>query len=125
LEHAQKRLSLSNDIFLCETAIELIRIGDEDGITILEGMKIDTQSFESILAGINRKKTSIQLLDSKQQKESKKERVSFEKMLASVEIQIGYQIKPEEISLARWVGILDTLKTKNEASKEAAKNSRR
>lgn len=115
-------MKLSNEIFTCEAALKLIELGDVQGIEILKGMGISTDSLKSIKQAINRKKTAIDLMDAKRNNENKGEAASFEKIVASVEIQLGYQVKVKDISLARWVGIIQTLKIKHEAQQNALKS---
>ena len=88
-------------------------------------MGIPTESIKSIKQAINRRKTAIDLMDAKRNSENKGEVANFEKIVASVEIQLGYQIKVKSISLARWVGIIQTLKLKNEAQQNTLKTNRK
>lgn len=109
---------------MCEGSLALIDLGDEEGLNVLEELKVDTTSLESIKAAINRRKTAIDLMDARQSAENKGEAVKYEDMIASVELQLGYQLKLNGVSLSRWVGILNTLKKKREAEKAAIKNSK-
>ncbi len=125
MDYMKDRLSVSNEILLAEASISLIALGDEEGIKLLKSMNIPTSSIKAIKGAINRKKTAIELMDAKRHKTEKKDAVRFESLLASVEMQIGYQLKPEEITLARWVGLINTLRIKQEAEKESLKRHKR
>lgn len=119
------RLSVSNEILLAEASINLIALGDEEGIKVLKSIDMPTSSIKAMKAAINRKKTAIELMDAKRHKSDKGEAVKFESLLASIELQLGYQLRPDELTLARWVGLINTLRIKHEAEKEALKKNKK
>ncbi len=125
INYINEKIRIENEILRAEASIKLIGLGDEEGIAVLEEMGFPTDSIKSIKAAINRKKTTINLMDAKHQKENKKESASFEKMIAIVELQLGYQLRINELTLSRWVGILSSMKEKHRAETEAIKEKKR
>lgn len=115
----KKKTDLKCKISVCEIALDLIAFGDEDGLNVLKEYNIPTNSLASIKSGINRLKTSIDLIDAMQNNDNKKESYSFHEMLGSIEMQLGYQLKVDEISLERWIGIIKSLNKKHEIEQQS------
>lgn len=119
LKDIDRKTKLESKLLLIDYALELIRLGDEEGILMLNRMNIKTDSLIDIKQGINRIKTSIDMLSAMQNKSETEEAVTFFDMLAKVELQIGYQIKIDDVSLDRWVSIIKILYEKHKAESEA------
>lgn len=79
----------------------------------------DPQYIKSLIL---REKSRLELLDKKQQSDTKREEINFWKIVAQIEQSLGYQLDIEKVTLARWIEIISTLKEK---AQNINKNGRR
>jgi hypothetical protein len=120
----KSKLTIESQMLTINACLKLIEYGNEKALTILKDMNVDTSSIKSIYSALNRKKTKLEILNARNDDRQKKEAINFSKILARIQIQLPYQVNPDQISLEAWVGMLQVLQEKNKAQKEALNNKK-
>lgn len=117
-----KKIKLLSEILTIENCVDMIRYGDEEAIEILNSIGVKTGSIKNINNAVNRKITSLNMLESKSKGSTSSEMPSFENTLAKVELYAGYQISTNGMSLERWINKVKAISEKSKIEKEYANN---
>lgn len=103
----------------------MIRHGGEDGLKELKSMGIPTNSLDSIMSGINRFQTSIDMIEAQRKTQEQGEAAKFIDLLVSVEMQLGKDVNLETMTLEKWVTTIKKISEKNEKERELIEKSKR
>lgn len=111
-------VSIEQELVACYAAVELIKLGDETGYEYLRKFKINDTDADKIRSAILRKETKLELTRSRMKDNGKQEKLSFYKIVSSVENALNRQMNLAEINLERWIAYLNDVKEKQEALKK-------
>ena len=106
------------ELVSCYAAFDMVKFGDQYGYEILNKWKINSTDFDRIKSAILRKETKLELARNRIKDNGKEEKVSFYKIVASVEGSLNRQMNLEEINLERWIAYLNDVKAKHEAQRQ-------
>ena len=98
---------LRNEITGCFAALQLYMMHDDSGLDTLEYFGYDIkEGDEKVRSRLLKKKTKLEMLESSQKTNDKRENINFWRMVSKVEKSLNRQLKIDEITVIRWIELI-------------------
>jgi len=120
-----KLQKINNDITTINASVILIHYNKDSGYEYLKQMGINATNEQDATSALNRKKTSLKIIQSKRKQAGEKEEFNFYKMVANIQKTYGQPIDIKKTTLASWIGYIQVVEDIVKSQEESLSKSKR